>query len=235
MEMTLIVCILTIVMNIIITIVITRKGVFINTITKARKEHIRAVRDLIAELCHLVSIQGDSDEINRLKYKIKLRLDPSCKEWDGEVIRLIDEITTGNSNNLPETVDQLILISQFLLKLEWTGMRLEGEKGILSDIEKEELRNKNLILYNEYMNNIIQTDKNNKTMTKKWFYRLGLLVIFFAFLLLGYAIGKIVDVLLCEDIACQTLLVGVSIALLIVGVIFLKTYKRLDVYKKDRL
>lgn len=113
---------------------------FLKIITNERKEHIKALRKSIVEFCHLVTHQPmwPNKRINKLKYEIVLRLDPSCKEWDGEIIRLVEKITKERGNN-SDDIKRLVYISQFHLKLEWTGMRIEGEKGVQSDMEKKEL------------------------------------------------------------------------------------------------
>jgi hypothetical protein len=40
-----------------------------------------------------------------------------------------------------EPINELITITQYLLKLEWEGAKRESEIGIISDVEKRELYN----------------------------------------------------------------------------------------------
>ncbi|MDR1331051.1 MAG: hypothetical protein LBK07_03020 [Tannerella sp.] len=135
--------------TLIITTVHNRKDRFINTITEARKDYIRELRDLIAEFCSLAYSMGSQDksELNQDKIKllrsksikIKLFMNPARypKCWDGKAIELIDDIIQEPGQ---KKVDDLIVLMQSWLALEWKGLMTEGKKGNLTEIEKDELR-----------------------------------------------------------------------------------------------
>jgi hypothetical protein len=143
----------------------TKKTMFINSVTAARIKYIQELRDNIAELCGLayrrqllelakgdwniqqrVDFRGVSD---KLKYLIALRLNPEDREWDEKIIGFVDDIR----DNGPDKIDELIIITQYLLKFEWEGAKRESQKGILSKRERNKLYRKYVRLYNEYIQN----------------------------------------------------------------------------------
>ena len=100
---------------------------------------------------------------------------------------MIDEIVDDPQS---EKIDDLLALMQSWFALEWHGLRNEGRKGNLTDIEKDELRNK---FWKEYknrnmnMNNTIQeTQAINK---KKCFYYKGLASIPIGVIVVSIGIG----------------------------------------------
>lgn len=120
-----------------------------------------------------------SQKANQIKFIINLYLNPEDEYWDKKIINLIDLIIL-NSNDwskyyimhkedkesatfskfkdyetkVNKAIQDLIIITQYLLKLEWEGVKLESRKGIISDLEKKELYNKYV---GEYENYLIKT------------------------------------------------------------------------------
>jgi hypothetical protein len=141
----------------------TQKTMFINSVTTARIKYIQDLRDNIAELCGLayrkqlleaakvdwdiqkrVDFRGVSD---KLKYLIALRLNPEDTEWDKKIIGLVDDIRDNGTGK----IDELITITQYLLKFEWEGAKRESQNGLLSKRERNKLYRKYVRLYNEYV------------------------------------------------------------------------------------
>lgn len=154
----------------------SRKTNYINSVTASRIKYIQDIRNRISEFCGLVysynltystshSLAATPDklfelqrEFDKLKYLIKLHLNPEDIYWDEKIFKLIDEIIALTDKEPKEKIDDLIVITQFLLKLEWEGAKLESQKGILSVEEKEDLYNKHVKLYENHIN---RKDKKN--------------------------------------------------------------------------
>ncbi len=130
--------------NLVITIRISRKKFFIETITNVRKEYIVDLRELVNEFCIIATTDNrDSHKLTALSYKLKLMMNPANKEktsnkWDLEAVRLIDSIMKESNN---KEVDRFIVLMQSWLSLEWQGMVGEAKKGFLKNKTKDKLRN----------------------------------------------------------------------------------------------
>lgn len=125
----------------------SRKTTYISAVTASRIKYIEKLRDSVADFCAL-SVSNDREryrDLLRLKYQIRLFLDPTNKEWDEKMIKLIDEVIEDNSK-----INELITLTQFILKLEWGGYKREAKKGILSAEEKQMLNQKYLAEYEMY-------------------------------------------------------------------------------------
>ncbi|HET7115348.1 MAG TPA: hypothetical protein VFI29_02595 [Hanamia sp.] len=160
-EITLVGIILTFVVgiiNLLISIQNSKKTIFINSITASRIKYINDLRNTISKFCGLVSSYNlkvnklNEDELFQLqkeadtiKFQLKLYLNPEDNYWDNEIMNCIDAILQNTDKNPLPKIDQLIILTQYLLKLEWEGVKLESEKGILSELTKKEL-------YKKYMN-----------------------------------------------------------------------------------
>lgn len=144
----------------------SRKTIFINSVTSSRIKYIQDLRNNIAEFCGLfysynLLIKDDPkfsserlrilETSDKLKYLIKLYLNPEDKEGDSKITQLIDEIRVSIDNNPKDKIDDLITISQYLIKVEWERAKLESVKGILSEKEKEYLYKKYLHLYKNHL------------------------------------------------------------------------------------
>jgi hypothetical protein len=146
--------------NLIVTLRSVRKTAFINSITASRIRYIQDLRVSISKLCSLAISYKDrisklpyqkhfelQKEAHKLKYLIRLYLNPSDEYWDETISKLIENLTLKSESDPKETIDELITITQYLLKLEWEGAKLESKRGIVSDIDKKELYNKYVAVY----------------------------------------------------------------------------------------
>lgn len=152
--------------NLFILIRNNKKNVFINAITTSRIKYIQEIRNCISEFCGLIysynnrlsSIDDKSlfelhKQADRIKYLIQLYLNPEDKFWDCNIISLIDEIIELSDKNPKDKIEELIILTQYLLKLEWEGAKLESEKGLLNRKEKKSLCKKYEKLYKSYIEN----------------------------------------------------------------------------------
>ena len=145
----------------------SRKTIFINSITTSRLKYIEDLRKNIAEFCGLAyayhsstkketePVKEDSIKIFKLSCSIKLYLDPECDKFDMQIIHLLDEISKPNIKEPFAKIDKLITISQYLLMLEWQGVKKESKKGITSNRDISVLRNK----YEQLFNNALNSNK----------------------------------------------------------------------------
>ncbi len=117
-----------------------------------------------------------SQKANQLKFIINLYLNPEDEYWDKRMIQFIDSIIMNSNewkkyyNNFLKDhesadklkyegfekkvfseINKLVIITQYLLKLEWEGVKLESKKGLLTEIEKKEIYNKYVGLYESYL------------------------------------------------------------------------------------
>jgi hypothetical protein len=144
----------------------SRKTIFINSITTSRIKYLQDLRNNISEFCGLfysynslvndnTSLSKEKYEIlkesDKLKYRIILSLNPEDTYWDTKMMRLIDEIRDLIESNPTQRIDDLITITQYLLKLEWERAKRESKKGILSENEKHKLYQKYLKLYEKHI------------------------------------------------------------------------------------
>lgn len=143
------------VFNLIVTFRNVRKTAFINSVTASRIKYIQDLRDSISRFCALVNSYSNRisklsyeqlwelhKEADTLKFQIRLYLNPEDEYWDNKIINLIDQIMLKTDKDPTEHIKELIMITQYLLKLEWEGAKRESEIGIISEIEKRELYNK---------------------------------------------------------------------------------------------
>lgn len=143
----------------------SKKTTFINSITKSRikLKYIQDLRDNISQLCSLVVSYKQRisklsyeeyfellKEVNRLKFLVRLHLTPTDEYWDNKILELTNEIQINENIDPTEKIEELIVITQFLLKLEWEGVKLESKKGIISESEKKKIYNKYVELYNSH-------------------------------------------------------------------------------------
>lgn len=136
----------------------TKKTLFINSITSSRIKWIEVVRKNISDYCglvyHFVLTKLDDsekhkilEEIDRLRFLIKLQLnrDDRFDRKIMEKINLIPDLTTADKfDQLKKEIDELIELTQDLLKLEWEGAKLESMKGVLTQKQKDKLYEKYL-------------------------------------------------------------------------------------------
>ena len=141
--------------NLVVILRNVRKTSFINSVTASRIKYIQELRESISRFCalahsynnRLYKIPKDQvwelhKEADTLRFLIRLYLNPEDDYWDNKIINLIDEILLKSDKDPKKDIDELIKITQYLLKLEWEGAKRESEIGIIPDIEKKELYNK---------------------------------------------------------------------------------------------
>ena len=135
-----------------------KKTLFINSITSSRIKWIGILRENISQFCGLtyhfaitelsdIEKQKVIEQIDKLRFLIKLQLNRNDK-FDVKLMKKVDlipKLTDPRKNEeLKTEIDNLIKLSQDLLKLEWEGAKLESMKGILTQKEKDELYQKYL-------------------------------------------------------------------------------------------
>jgi hypothetical protein len=136
----------------------TKKTLFINSITSSRIKWIELVRKNISDYCGLIyhfTLTGlDSPErqkvleqVDKLRFLIKLQLNREDK-FDRKIIdkiNLIPDLTASNKfEQLTKEMNELVELTQDLLKLEWEGAKLESMKGVLTQKQKDKLYEKYL-------------------------------------------------------------------------------------------
>jgi len=142
----------------------TRKTNYINSVTSSRIKYIQDIRNKISDFCGLVysyntkvtKLPDDKlfeiqKEFDKLKYLIKLHLNPEDTYWDDKMLKMINDIIALTDKDPKEKIDDLIAITQYLLKLEWEGAKLESENGALSKEQKDENYSKHVALYENYL------------------------------------------------------------------------------------
>ena len=118
---------------------------FINTVTSQRIKWVEQLRqDLGAfsghayhwcatEITDEVEKRKIVAEIDRLRYVIRLRLNPEGAK-DKEITQLIESISraTNDPEMVTEILEKLIIATQLLLKEEWEKVKSESLNGALS-------------------------------------------------------------------------------------------------------
>ena len=139
-----------------------RKEAFINVVTTARKEYIQELRKLLVEFCYEAYCgESKNKNLQKIGFQLKFMMNPAgtdYKDWDYDAVELIEKIITNNNNKKDnekneKILKQFVALMQSWLALEWNGMMTEGKKGILSNEEKEDIRNDFLSEYKKYCKN----------------------------------------------------------------------------------
>ena len=90
-------------------------------------------------------------------YHLMLMLNPAKSDayWEKEIIDRLTDIMDNphepHEQTRKQKIQNLTLLLQADLDLEWHGMMEEGKKGVLKDKKKEKLR------YEYYMNSLVST------------------------------------------------------------------------------
>jgi len=131
------------------TMLATKKAAFINTVTNKRVEWIEKLRQNVGTYVskahlwkHLVSIKSsDADklfeDIDLLGYLIRLQLNPK-QELDRTIENLLKRIPSlaafpsRDVEGFGDALEQVIVLTQKLLKQEWDKVKDESIKGRLS-------------------------------------------------------------------------------------------------------
>jgi hypothetical protein len=143
------------VINLIVIIRNAKRNTFTSSVTSSRIRYIQDIRQSISKFCGLAHLYNTKrsglspqqlseihKEVDSLRYLIRLFLNPEDKYWDTQIMTLCDEViknTDMDSGALHNAIESLIKITQYLLKLEWQGIKEEANKGALTDQEKTNL------------------------------------------------------------------------------------------------
>jgi hypothetical protein len=127
-----------------------RRTAFINTVTAERIKWIEKLRDNISSFCGLThtwrqsELEGKPDELDvvkrldKLRYLIRLQLNPagaSHKEIESPIALIPDLTHESQTKQLKQKMNELIVVSQKLLKDEWDKVKEESKRGDLKDVE----------------------------------------------------------------------------------------------------
>lgn len=127
----------------------SKRTSFINTVTSERVKWIEKTRDAISTLCgrtyYWAATQSelsaeDSNsvrkDVDRLKILVKLQLN-SSENLSQRLFTLIDRLSSlthsSQISELRETLDEIVKVSQQILKEEWDKVRDEATFGDLRD------------------------------------------------------------------------------------------------------
>jgi hypothetical protein len=130
-----------------------KKEAFIRTVTEARKDFMEKLRTLTAEFCYLVKLDPQPPELQKVKYQLLFRLFPGdYPKWDGKIVELMEDLIKPKpGQDFEDTLREFIIRSHYNLQIEWKGLKLEGEKGNLSEDTTEELRQVTLVKCEKYL------------------------------------------------------------------------------------
>lgn len=119
-----------------------------------RVKWIDTVIDSLSEFCALAYRVKDLTDGTKklvrnheLRFLIKLKLNPNDK-FDRKLVKILDGITkeleNRNFTNLVTQINELIGLSQDMLKLEWEGVKEEFKRGNLTKEFKRKIYKKYL-------------------------------------------------------------------------------------------
>jgi hypothetical protein len=126
---------------------LSRRTAFINTVTAERVKWIEKLRENISTFCSLLSTWKPAKEldvvanvelikeIHRLQSVIRLQLNPAGdhdKEIEKLVLKLPDLAELDESDG---ALQELVIVTQKLLKAEWDKVKEESKRGDLKDAE----------------------------------------------------------------------------------------------------
>jgi hypothetical protein len=129
---------------------LSRRTAFINMVTAERVKWIDKLRDNIATFSGLIYTWQASSlaskpesldfekQVDRLRHLIRLQLNPTGPH-DREIENLLEEIPKftdkAKINELHKALNDLVIVSQKLLKEEWDKVKEEAKRGDLTDDE----------------------------------------------------------------------------------------------------
>ena len=127
-----------------------RRTAFINTVTAERVKWLGTLRENISTFCGLThtwrfsGLEGKPEELNtllqidKLRHLIRLQLNPDGvhdKSIEALVTRIPELTHTTQETELKEALNQLVEVSQKLLKDEWEKVKEESKRGDLKEPE----------------------------------------------------------------------------------------------------
>ena len=125
---------------------VSRRTVFINTVTAERVKWIEKLRANISAFCGLThtwrfsEIEGKPSELDvvkeldRLRYLIRLQLNPKGtldKQIEALIARIPNLTHSSQQTELTAALNQLVETTQQLLKEEWEKVKDETQRGDL--------------------------------------------------------------------------------------------------------
>ena len=149
--------------SLVIGILNSRKTIFINSITASRIKYLQDLRNTISEFSGLIyrynnfnkftknDINSLLREIDKLAVLIKLYLNPEDTFFDTKIGAFIDDIQDSIENNPRAKINELITVTQYLLKLEWERAKMESRNGIITKVEKDKLYYKYVGLHEKHI------------------------------------------------------------------------------------
>lgn len=139
-----------------ITIMLSKKQLFINTITIARKEYLFALREAVVEFCIIASIENENNRrLIELSYKLKAFMNPAGdEEWDSKAVNMINKIVKEKNK---KDIDDFMTLMQSWFAVEWRGMKEESKKGVLKDKQVKKNKEEEYQKYQEYKNELLKT------------------------------------------------------------------------------
>jgi hypothetical protein len=128
----------------------SRRTAFINTVSAERVKWIDKLRENISTFCGLTytwqasNLEGKPEsldfekQVDRMRHLIRLQLNPAGTH-DREIERLlaaIPQLTDKTKvNELHSALNDLVIVSQKLLKEEWDKVKEEAKRGDLKDAD----------------------------------------------------------------------------------------------------
>jgi len=136
------------ILNLVSNIKNNKKTIFINTVTSERVKWLDKLRANISNYTGLADtftrMKKDDyelgikilDEMSKLQNLIKLQLSPNEDNVDGKIQyaleSIFDKSVKYDRETLKTEIDNLIVLSQKLLKIEWEKVKNESESGNLN-------------------------------------------------------------------------------------------------------
>jgi hypothetical protein len=146
-----------------------KKATFTGSVTASRIKYIQDIREAISKFCGLAYYYNNNTgggkllseeasairkEADSLKYLIRLYLNPEDKFWDTKIMLFCDEVIKNTDKGIDElhsATENLVVITQYLLKLEWQGIKEEAKSGVLSERQKKLLYDSYVTLYKNHV------------------------------------------------------------------------------------
>src|ERR1022692_779046 len=126
---------------------------FTGSVTSSRIRYMQDIREAISKFCGLAysynaglgklspqEANAIRKEADSLKYLIRLYLNPEDKDWDNKIMVFCDEViknTDKGADDLHNAIENLVVITQYLLKLEWQGIKAEAKSEVFSERQKK--------------------------------------------------------------------------------------------------